>query len=94
MTTDLGFVILAVVAGLGSVWFLLATPPAPPERHTDVGDEPAVSDDGAVSVEDPAEDPKEEVGRVSPAPAAQSATGRNGGDDRRVTTGRSGQRPT
>ncbi|MEM9655180.1 MAG: MFS transporter [Actinomycetota bacterium] len=36
----LGFVILAVVAALGSVWFFLATPPAPPKRdtRTDTGD--------------------------------------------------------
>jgi MFS family permease len=31
----LGFTILAAVAALGSVWFFLATPPAPPRRHND-----------------------------------------------------------
>ncbi len=39
---QLGFVILAVVAGLGSVWFFFATPPTQPERASDtLGDPPA-----------------------------------------------------
>jgi MFS family permease len=34
----LGFIILAAVAALGSVWFLLSTPPAPPKRSQLAGD--------------------------------------------------------
>ena len=51
---QLGFIILAAVAALGSVWFFLATPPAPPERGP-LADDGTLGDTAAEPVEDAAE---------------------------------------
>jgi MFS family permease len=61
---QLGFVILAVVAALGSVWFFLSTPPAQPERGPVPVDEP-------VAAAGPAEDAVE-VAQQPPAPETET----------------------
>ncbi len=65
----LGFIILAAISALGSVWFLLATPPAPPQREPSAEGDGAGDGDSAV---EPIEDERPvtaaaEVGRQAAA---------------------------
>lgn len=45
----LGFIILAAVAALGSIWFFLSTPPAPPKRGPSTADGSTVVDEPPVA---------------------------------------------
>ena len=64
---QLGFIILAVVAALGSAWFFLATPPAPPPRPELPADEPGLGDRGV--------DTAAEAGRQGAASEAGTPAG-------------------